>query len=82
MLYNTLKDAVPIEWHKTIKTMRIPNELISAQQAAYLNIGKSPKEISKITNKKVYQILVRNIQAEPIIIEKLTEEFGIEKEKN
>jgi hypothetical protein len=76
--FNALKDAIPIEWRKMLKLMKIPREVTSANQTAYLTIGKISKPIWQITNKEIYWILVRNIQVKPIILNKLSQVFGLQ----
>jgi hypothetical protein len=76
--YNALKDAIPMQWRKIVKQIKIPAEAISAAQNTFLKIGKVQKDISQITNKEFYWILVKSIQVEPIILIHLKREFGIQ----
>jgi exonuclease III len=76
--YGALKDAIPEQWRKKIKKMKIPNEAISAHQNVCIKVGKIDKDISQITNKEIYWILVRSIQEKPIIVVHLKNEFGIQ----
>jgi hypothetical protein len=81
MIYNTLKDVIPHEWRKFLKTMRIPPESINFREQIHININKKPKILNKLTNKDIYWILVKNIQVKPIIIEKFKHELGIEENR-
>jgi hypothetical protein len=81
MKYNTLKDAIPGPWRTLLKTMQIPPEAISFQEAPHINIGKLSKDINIITNNQIYWILVNDIRIESIISDKLQRELGVEEEK-
>jgi hypothetical protein len=78
MTYNTLKDAIPYEWRKLLKTMKIPLNTMNFDEQIHININKKTKIINKVSNKDIYWILVKNIQVKPIIIEKYKHELGIE----
>ena len=79
--FNALKDAIPATWRKQIKTMKIPRKAISFKENIYVKIGKSVKDINKLTNKEVYWTFIRNIQIEPIHKAKLEKELHIKKEE-
>jgi hypothetical protein len=79
--YNSLKDAIPLKWRLAIKGTIIPSGAISATQDVYLKIGKNLKHISQITNKEIYWILVRNVQIQPIMLNKLINDYGIDNTK-
>jgi hypothetical protein len=70
MKYNTLKDAIPRSWREIMQKMKIPDEAISFKESISIQVNKHPKDISLLTNKDVYWILVRNKQQTPIIMEK------------
>ena len=66
--YNTLKDAIPKEWRKTLQSMKIPPEAISFQEALTLQVNKNPQNIAAVTNKDVYWILIKNKQKNRILL--------------
>jgi hypothetical protein len=78
--YNTLKDAIPNSWRQILKTMKIPTEAVSFNEALTLQINKIPKNIAAITNKDVYWILVKNKQKQPIITQKLWNKLQLSEE--
>jgi hypothetical protein len=78
MTYNTLKDAIPKEWRKVLKTMKVPPNTMNFNEQIHININKKPKIINKVSNKDIYWVMVKNIQVKPIIIEKFKIELGIE----
>jgi hypothetical protein len=55
--------------------MKIPRNAISFQEQIHVKIGKNTTRISKITNKDIYWIFVKNIQVEPIITTRLLEQI-------
>jgi hypothetical protein len=75
--YNSIKDAIPIQWRKTIKTMKVPQDAISFQEQPFLKINKVHKPIQIITNKEIYWSYVIKKQVEPIIKEKMQVELNI-----
>jgi hypothetical protein len=81
MTYNTLKDIIPREWRKMVKTMQIPEQTISFEENIYVKVGKIDKEINSIKNNQIYWILVNDIRIESIIMEKLQRELNVEEEK-
>ena len=70
MKYNTLKDAIPRTWREILQKMKIPDDAISFKESIAIQVNKRPKDISLLTNKDVYWILVKNKQKTPIIMEK------------
>ena len=68
--YNTIKDAIPLEWRNTLRKMKIPNEAISFEESLHLVINKKSIQIKNITNKQLYWTLIRKKQQKPIITEK------------
>ena len=76
--YNRLKDVIPKEWRKVIKTQRIANSDLSFSDPIFLKINKNLKSLSLITNKDIYWIHVREKQIAPIIKEKLGQMLDIE----
>jgi hypothetical protein len=79
--FSALKDAIPIEWRKILKTMKIPREAVSFEEDIFIKIGKNDKNVKNITNKDLYWILVRNKQIKPIFMDKLQQELGIEEDE-
>jgi hypothetical protein len=79
--YNTLKDAIPLEWRKVLQSMKIPQEAISFQETLALNIQNRTINIDNITNKDIYWIFVRNIQKKPIITERSWQKLEITDEQ-
>jgi hypothetical protein len=67
--YNTLKDAIPAEWRRILKTMKVPNEAVSSLETLALQVKNKIKNIDSITNKDLYWILVTNKQIKPNITE-------------
>jgi hypothetical protein len=75
--YNSLKDAIPKEWRKLVKTMRIPLEATDFREELHINMGKITKNINQIKNKEIYWLLVNDIRIESIIINKLQRELKL-----
>ena len=76
--YNKLKDIIPREWRKTLKTTEIQHDAVSFTHQIRVKIDKKYKQISQITNKEVYWTFIRNIQKKPIITEKLQQIYNIQ----
>jgi hypothetical protein len=81
MMYNRLKDAIPGEWRKLLKTIKIPSEAINFKEQIHLNINKIPKNLNTVTNKDIYWIFINMKKEKPIIIEKYKYELGIDENK-
>jgi hypothetical protein len=81
MTYNALKDAIPYEWRKQLKTMKVPPETINFKEQIHIYINKKPKILNKVSNKDIYWVLIKNIQEKPIIIEKYKIQLGIEENR-
>jgi hypothetical protein len=81
MNYNALKDAIPKEWRKLVKTTQIPADAIQFNQDTHIKIGKKSKNINSIKNKEIYWTLINDIQIESIVINKLQNELNINEEK-
>ena len=73
--YNAIKDAIPQEWRKILKTMRVPQETISFNEQIHLKINKINKPLQLIKNRDFYWILVKNCQKKPIVLNKLLAEL-------
>ena len=78
--YNKLKESIPQEWRKILKTQRIAKDDISFKDKIFLNINKNPKSLKLVTNKDIYWLHVKKKQVEPIIKAKLEHELGINEE--
>jgi hypothetical protein len=81
MDYNTLKDSIPAEWRKSLKSMKVPVKGISINEEIFIKINNQGKGLNKITNKDLYWILVKKLQIKPIFTEKLQQELGIKEEE-
>jgi hypothetical protein len=81
MTYNRLKNTIPQEWRRLVKTMKITEEAINFKEEIYVKIGKVNKNINIVKNNEIYWILVNDIRAESIMIDKLQRELNIEEEK-
>jgi hypothetical protein len=81
MTYNALKDAIPYEWRKMLKTMKILPETLDFKETIQININKKPKILNKLTNKDIYWILIKNIEEKSIIIDKYKIQLGIEEKR-
>ena len=79
--YNALKDAIPIEWRKQVKIMKVPRIAISFKENIFVKIRKKYKNINKVTNKDIYWTYIRNIQKEPIHKVKLEQELHIKEDE-
>jgi hypothetical protein len=78
--YNKLKESIPQEWRKILKTKKFALEDISFKDKIFLTINKNPKSLKMVTNKDIYWLHVKKKQQEPIIKFKLEQELGINKE--
>jgi hypothetical protein len=76
--YNSLKDAIPTEWRKKIKTMKINDNAISFQEILTVKIGKHTKPISLIQNREIYGEFIKAKQIEPIIKTQMQQVLDIE----
>ena len=76
--YNTIKDAIPQEWRKMLKTMRIPEEAISFDEQIQVKINKVSKPIQLIKNRDFYWTLIKTRQQKPIVLDKLLIELNDE----
>jgi hypothetical protein len=79
--YNALKDAIPLDWRKKLKTMQVPFEAISFEEQLNLKINKKPKNINNITNKDLYWILIKQKQQKAIIIDSIGKSLEIDEEE-
>ena len=52
--YNRLKDSIPKEWRKVLKTQNIAREDLSFKDPIFLKIDKTLKSLNMVTNKDIY----------------------------
>jgi hypothetical protein len=81
MEYNALKEAIPVDWRKTLKTMRVPSESISFDEDTYIRIGNKEQNVKKLTNKSLYWSMIGEKQIKPIFMVKLQQELHIEEDE-
>jgi hypothetical protein len=79
--YNTLKDAIPSSWRKTLQSMKITQAAISFREELNLKIIDRIVNIGNLTNKDLYWIFIRNIQEEPIITQSSWQKLQLTKEQ-
>ena len=79
--YNTLKDAIPSAWRKTLQNMKITKEAISFQEELNLKIETRIVNISNLTNKDLYWIFIKHIQVKPIITQSLWQNLQLTEEQ-
>jgi hypothetical protein len=75
--YNSLKVAIPKEWRKVVRTMRVPPEAINFEEEIHIKVGKVTKNINQIKNNEIYWLLVNDIRIESIVTNKLQRELGL-----
>jgi hypothetical protein len=73
-----LKQSIPQEWRKKLKTMTIPLDAISFDETITLPIDKIDKPINLITNKDFYWVLIKNCQHNPIVLDRILQDLKIE----
>jgi hypothetical protein len=81
MKYNTLKEVIPSEWRKTLKTMKIPASAISSQETITLKINKQIKLLENLTNKDIYWVFINDKQKKPKITESRWNKLDITQEE-
>jgi hypothetical protein len=72
-----LKQSIPQEWRKKLKTMRVPMETISFEEQITLPINKINKPIQLIKNRDFYWALIRNFQEKPIVLDRILNDLNI-----
>jgi hypothetical protein len=77
LMYNSLKDAIPINWRKKLKEQTIQRTAINVNEVTIININEKQIPLQNITNKLVYWTHVEQKQIPPIIKAKWTTEFNI-----
>jgi hypothetical protein len=80
MEYVSLVFAIPQNWKRCVKTMRIPNEAISNIEQLYLVCNNRTMPLGLITNRDVYWEFVSKKQIKPIVAHKWCTEFNIPEE--
>jgi hypothetical protein len=60
MEYNSLIAAIPVQWKRAVKQMRIPAEAISAQEQSFITCNNRLMALGIVTNRDVYWELVAN----------------------
>ena len=77
--YNALKDAIPGRWRQILKTMTIPRATINHNEMYIITTNKNVIPLHKISNKLLYWSLIEKKQTTPIIKDKWTTEFNLNK---
>jgi hypothetical protein len=77
MDYNSLITAIPLQWKRVLKKMRIPSQAISNQEQPYILCSSRLMALGIVTNKDVYWELVRKKQTKPICIHNWCNLFNI-----
>ena len=79
--YNSLKDAIPKVWRDKLKTIKITENAISAEESLSIKTKKGILPIKAITNKIVYWELIEKIRVTPITKSQWINEFDLPDEK-
>jgi hypothetical protein len=75
--YNSLKDAIPIEWREQLKTMKVDRNAISADEPASVIINKQHVPVQLLTNKTIYWELINKIKIAPVTRDKWMQLFEL-----
>ena len=75
MKYNSLKDAVPQSWRKTLKTITVQRSAINSMESICVYVNKTELPITFIRNKDVYLSVLKPTLAPPICREKWSKLF-------
>jgi hypothetical protein len=78
--YNSIKMAIPAEWRRIVKSTIIEEDKISAEDAPTMNFGNIVKQAKNISNKMIYQSLIKAKQLPPITKEKWNTMFELDNE--
>jgi hypothetical protein len=78
LTYNTLKDVIPLNWRKKIKTKKIPRDVTNVNETHTIKNNEICIPLHNITNKLLYWMLIKKKQTSPITKDKWKNEFGIE----
>jgi hypothetical protein len=76
--FNVLKNAIPNEWRIKLKTMHVPAAAISFLEPIYIKVNGTLKPIQLIKNKDFYWTLVKHCKKEPIVLDNLLRETGVD----
>jgi hypothetical protein len=79
--YNSLKDAIPKVWRDKLKTIKITENAISAEESLSIKTKKGILPIKAITNKIIYWELIEKIRVTPITKSQWINEFDLPDEK-
>jgi hypothetical protein len=77
MEFNALKLAIPTQWKKSLKSMRIPKQTISNEESLFIKCNKRNLALSVAVNKDVYWDLITKKQTEPIVTHKWCTRFNM-----
>jgi exonuclease III len=80
MELNSLISAIPQNWKRCVKSMRIPKEAVSNMEQLFLSCNKRILALSITKNKDVYWEFVNRKQIKPIAAYKWCTEFNIPEE--
>ena len=78
MKYNALKSAIPGQWIRDIKKMRVPDNAISNKELAYVVCNDRMLALSVAVNRDIYWNLVTKKITEPIVVHKWCTAFNID----
>jgi hypothetical protein len=81
MEYNSLKSAIPRDWKRLVKKMKIPLQAVSNQEQLYLNCNGRMLAISILLNRDVYWNLVSKKMTRPICALKWSTRYNIDIEE-
>ena len=65
LMYNSLKDSVPVEWRRLVRKSVVTKEAISGQEEPYIAIKIIIKPLSLLTNNDIYALLLNQINTPP-----------------
>jgi hypothetical protein len=81
LMYCALKDAIPPEWRKILKSKEINPNIISLDDEIIVKLGKKGKRLKDVTNKELYWVLISKKRENPIFMAKLQAELNIAEEE-
>jgi hypothetical protein len=67
MEFNALKLAIPTQWKRALKSMRIAHQAISNDESLFIKCNDKTLALSVAVNKDVYWDLITKKQTEPIV---------------
>ena len=80
MDYNSLVDAIPFEWKRALKQMRIPAQAVSNQEQPYVTCNGRLMALGITSNRDIYWMLVTKKQTKPNCANKWCGLFNIDTE--